>query len=269
MFVQNTSIHTSSCTYIPQKTEPVYQDIRRSAVQSSLKDGDIVAQSYVDDQEFIKFCVKSCPSWIKSVSVSLPERGIDTQSGERQLERELERELEPSFSTDTHNKGINVYTVHPQYLVHFCRFCRDHINTQYKMLVDLAVVDYPSRELRFVVVYNLCSHAYNSRIMVCTNVDEITPLESLSTLFSSAVWWEREAWDLFGVFFSNHPDLRRILTDYGFTGHPLRKDFPLSGYVEYRYDDSEKRVISEPVQLSQEFRSFDFSSPWSQMPLSK
>lgn len=127
------------------------------------------------------------------------------------------------------------------------------------------MIDYPSREFRFVVVYNLCTHAYNSRIIFMTSVDEITPLESLTSLFSSAIWWEREAWDLFGVFFSNHPDLRRILTDYGFTGHPLRKDFPLSGYVEYRYDDSEKRVISEPVQLTQEFRSFDFSSPWEQM----
>ncbi|RYE27715.1 MAG: NADH-quinone oxidoreductase subunit C [Sphingobacteriaceae bacterium] len=162
-----------------------------------------------------------------------------------------------------------IFTVYPQYVALFCRFCRDHINTQYKMLVDLTAIDYPSREARFVVVYNLCSHAYNCRLRVKTNVDEITPLESCTQVFSSASWWEREVWDMFGIFFSNHPDLRRILTDYGFTGHPLRKDFPLSGYVEVRYDDSEKRVISEKVQLSQEFREFDFSSPWEQMPLSK
>jgi NADH/F420H2 dehydrogenase subunit C len=195
------------------------------------------------NQEFVKFLVKSIPKWIKSVSCALPQDG----------------------SSEGGDKGMSTFILYPQYLLPFCRFCRDHINTQYKQCVDIAVVDYPSRQLRFVVVYNLCSHAYNSRIIVSTDVDEITPLESLTTLFSSALWWEREAWDLFGVFFSNHPDLRRILTDYGFTGHPLRKDFPLSGYIEYRYDDSEKRVISEPVQLTQEFRSFDFSSPWEQM----
>lgn len=160
-------------------------------------------------------------------------------------------------------------SVYPEYLFAFSRFCRDHINLQYKMLVDLTAIDYPSRQARFVVVYNLCSHSYNSRISIKTAVDELTPLESITGLFSSASWWEREVWDMFGILFSNHPDLRRILSDYGFAGHPLRKDFPLSGYVEVRYDDSEKRVISEAVQLSQEFRSFDFSSPWEQLSISK
>lgn len=160
-------------------------------------------------------------------------------------------------------------SVYPEYIFAFLRFCRDHMNTQYKMLVDLTAIDYPSRECRFVVVYNLCAHSYNSRVSVKTSVDEFTPLESVTRLFSSASWWEREVWDMFGILFSNHPDLRRILSDYGFTGHPLRKDFPLSGYVEVRYDDSEKRVISEAVQLAQEFRSFDFSSPWEQLPISK
>lgn len=203
---------------------------------SSLSPKSCFVSPYCEsNQEFVNFVVKSIPKWIKSCNLS--------------------------------GDGIHVSTfiVYPQYVVPFCKFCRDHINTQYKQLIDLTVIDYPSREFRFVVVYNLSSHTYNSRITFMTSVDEITPLESLTTLFSSAIWWEREAWDLFGVFFSNHPDLRRILTDYGFTGHPLRKDFPLSGYVEYRYDDSEKRVISEAVQLSQEFRSFDFSSPWEQM----
>jgi len=106
---------------------------------------------------------------------------------------------------------------------------------------------------------------YNSRIRVQSIVDEITPICSIVSIFPSASWWEREVWDMFGVYFSNHPDLRRILTDYGFEGHPLRKDFPLSGYVEVRYDDSEKRVVSEPIEMTQEFRYFDFASPWEQM----
>lgn len=105
---------------------------------------------------------------------------------------------------------------------------------------------------------------YNSRIRVQTSVDEITPICSTVNIFPSAGWWEREVWDMFGVYFSDHPDLRRILTDYGFEGHPLRKDFPLSGYVEVRYDDSEKRVVSEPIEMTQEFRYFDFASPWEQ-----
>jgi NADH dehydrogenase (ubiquinone) Fe-S protein 3 len=105
---------------------------------------------------------------------------------------------------------------------------------------------------------------YNSRIRVQTSVDEITPICSAVSIFPSAGWWEREVWDMFGVYFSNHFDLRRILTDYGFEGHPLRKDFPLSGYVEVRYDDSEKRVVYEPIEMTQEFRYFDFASPWEQ-----
>jgi NADH:ubiquinone oxidoreductase subunit C len=109
------------------------------------------------------------------------------------------------------------------------------------------------------------SISYNARIRIKTCIDEITPITSVTELYSSAGWWEREVWDMFGIFFSNHPDLRRILTDYGFQGHPLRKDFPLTGFVEVRYDDSEKRVINEPVEITQEFRYFDFSSPWEQI----
>jgi NADH/F420H2 dehydrogenase subunit C len=139
------------------------------------------------------------------------------------------------------------------------------MNTQYKLLVDITAVDYPSRPLRFEVVYNLLSIQYNARIRIKTCVDEIKPLISSTGVFSSAGWWEREVWDMFGIFFSNHPDLRRILTDYGFQGHPLRKDFPLTGYVEVRYDDSEKRVVTESLELTQEFRFFDFSSPWEQI----
>jgi|TARA_B110000977_G_C10971294_1_gene452447 NADH dehydrogenase (ubiquinone) Fe-S protein 3 len=143
-------------------------------------------------------------------------------------------------------------------------FLRDHTTCQFKSIADIAVVDYPERKARFEVVYNLISYRYNTRLRVKTSVDEVTPLESVTSLFKAANWWEREAWDLFGVFFSNHPDLRRILTDYGFEGHPLRKDFPLSGYVEVRYDETQRRVVCEPLELSQEFRSFDFASPWDQ-----
>lgn len=157
-----------------------------------------------------------------------------------------------------------VLYVYPQYIKDFILFLRDHINTQYKLLIDVTAVDYPSRILRFEVVYNLLSITFNSRIRIKCCIDETNPINSITEIYSSAGWWEREVWDMFGIFFFNHPDLRRILTDYGFEGHPLRKDFPLSGYVEVRYDDSEKRVINENIELSQEFRYFDFSSPWEQ-----
>ncbi len=117
----------------------------------------------------------------------------------------------------------------------------------------------------FAMKFSTLCIQYNSRIRVQNSVDEITPICSIVNIFPSASWWEREVWDMFGVYFSIHPDLRRILTDYGFEGHPLRKDFPLSGYVEVRYDDSEKRVVSEPIEMTQEFRYFDFASPWEQM----
>jgi len=144
----------------------------------------------------------------------------------------------------------------------FFSFLKDHTQTQFKILIDITAVDYPSRKKRFEIVYHLLSIQHNARIRVKTFVDEFTSLDSLVILYSSANWWERETWDMFGVFFSKHPDLRRILTDYGFEGHPLRKDFPLTGFVEVRYDDSEKRVISEPLEMTQEFRFFDFASPW-------
>uniref|UniRef100_E1CBH2 NADH dehydrogenase [ubiquinone] iron-sulfur protein 3 n=1 Tax=Cycas taitungensis TaxID=54799 RepID=E1CBH2_CYCTA len=151
------------------------------------------------------------------------------------------------------------------YLFQLLWFLKSHTYTRFQVLIDICGVDYPSRKRRFEVVYNLLSTRYNSRICVRTSVDEITRISSVVSLFPSAGWWEREVWDMFGVYFINHPDLRRILTDYGFEGHPLRKDFPLSGYVEVRYDDSEKRVVFEPIGMTQEFRYFDFASPWEQM----
>jgi NADH-quinone oxidoreductase subunit C len=141
-------------------------------------------------------------------------------------------------------------------------YLRDDPNCQFKLLVDLCGVDYPEREERFEVVYHLLSPRQNHRIRVKVTTDEATPVPSVTGVFSSAMWYEREAWDMYGIYFSDHPDLRRLLTDYGFEGHPLRKDFPQTGYVEVRYDDEQKRVIYEPISLRQDWRSFDFLSPW-------
>ncbi|XP_018019013.1 NADH dehydrogenase [ubiquinone] iron-sulfur protein 3, mitochondrial [Hyalella azteca] len=154
----------------------------------------------------------------------------------------------------------------PEGVIPVLTFLRDHINAQYTCITDLCGMDVPTREYRFEVIYNLLSVRYNTRIRVKTYTDELTPLDSACEVFQGANWYEREVWDMFGVYFSNHPDLRRILTDYGFEGHPFRKDFPLTGYVECRYDDEEKRVVMEPVELAQEFRKFDLSAPWEQFP---
>ena len=134
-----------------------------------------------------------------------------------------------------------------------------------EQLMDLCGVDWPERPLRFDVVYNLLSITHNHRVRVIVQADAVTPVPSCWTIWPVATWFEREAWDLFGIVFEGQPDLRRILTDYGFNGHPLRKDFPLTGYVEVRYDDERKQVINEPVVLTQDFRSFDFVSPWEGM----
>jgi NADH/F420H2 dehydrogenase subunit C len=167
-------------------------------------------------------------------------------------------------NTVNYEKGELTITVPHSKIFQVIHFLRDNTNCQYRTITDICAVDYPERENRFEVVYNLLSVTYNTRIRVKTSVNEITPLESITPLFKGADWFEREAWDFYGVFFSNHPDLRRILTDYGFEGHPFRKDFPLSGYVEVRYDEIQKRVVCEPIELSQEYRDFGFASPWDQ-----
>ena len=153
-------------------------------------------------------------------------------------------------------------TVERQDIVRVLAFLRDDPQLQFTMLIDLCGVDYPERELRFDVVYHLLSITKNARIRVKCMTDEREPVPSVSEIHPTANWFEREAFDMYGILFSDHPDLRRILTDYGFSGYPLRKDFPLTGYVEVRYDDSQKRVVYEPVRLVQEFREFDFLSPW-------
>lgn len=139
---------------------------------------------------------------------------------------------------------------------------RDEADFRFHQLIDLTAVDYPQRQERFDVVYHLLSLTKNIRLRVKLTTDEATPVETLRDVYPNADWYEREAFDMYGVLFANHPDLRRLLTDYGFEGHPLRKDFPMTGYVEVRYDEEQKRVVYEPVKLVQEFRKFDFLSPW-------
>ncbi len=147
-------------------------------------------------------------------------------------------------------------------IVQVMTYLRDNSGCQFKGLMDVTAVDWPARSPRFDVVYHLLSIRLNQRVRVAVKTDEETPVPSVSEVYSVANWFERETWDMYGIMFSGHPDLRRILTDYGFEGHPLRKDFPLTGHVEVRYDDEQKRVIYEPVTLTQEFRRFDFMSPW-------
>jgi NADH-quinone oxidoreductase subunit C len=147
-------------------------------------------------------------------------------------------------------------------IIEVVRFLRDDPRCLFVSFVDICGVDYPGREKRFDVVYHFLSPRHNTRIRVKVETDEVTPVPSLIDVFPAANWFERETYDLYGVLFSGHPDLRRLLTDYGFEGHPLRKDFPLTGFVEVRYDEEQRRVVYEPVKLQQEFRSFDFLSPW-------
>ncbi|KAH8100515.1 NADH dehydrogenase [Cristinia sonorae] len=155
--------------------------------------------------------------------------------------------------------------VAPSAVVPTLTFLRDHAQCQFKALVDISGVDFPEREKRFEVVYHLLSVRFAGRIRVKTYANETDAVPSAIGVYKAADWYEREVWDLFGVFFKDHPDLRRILTDYGFEGHPLRKDFPLTGYTEVRYDEERKRVVYEPLQLSQAFRNFDAASPWEQV----
>jgi len=150
----------------------------------------------------------------------------------------------------------------PSGVVPVLTFLRDHSQCQFKSVIDISGVDFPEREKRFEVVYHLLSIKHAGRIRVKTYAGEADAVPSATPLFRGADWYEREAWDLFGIFFKDHPDLRRILTDYGFEGHPLRKDFPLTGYTELRYDEERKRVVYEPLQMTQAFRNFESLSPW-------
>jgi NADH-quinone oxidoreductase subunit C len=159
-------------------------------------------------------------------------------------------------------RGELTMNIAPAEIVSFVQFLRDDARLAFVSFVDICGVDWPSREQRFDVVYHFLSPRQNLRIRLKVATDEMTPVPSITSVFPGADWFEREAYDLYGILFTGHPDLRRILTDYGFDGHPLRKDFPLTGFVEVRYDDEQKRVIYEPVRLAQAFRDFDFLSPW-------
>jgi NADH-quinone oxidoreductase subunit C len=158
--------------------------------------------------------------------------------------------------------GDLTVSVQPEAIVDVARFLRDDPKCRFIGFLDVCGADYPAREFRFDVVYHFLSPHLNQRIRVKLQADDTTPVPSIADIFPGANWFEREVYDLYGVLFSGHPDLRRILTDYGFDGHPLRKDFPLTGFVEVRYDEERRRVVYEPVALAQEFRSFDYLSPW-------
>lgn len=158
--------------------------------------------------------------------------------------------------------GELTVTARADQVVKVLKFLRDDSNCKFAILIDICGVDYPERPQRFDVVYHLLSPHMNQRVRLKVMTDASTPIPSVVALFSTAGWFEREAWDMYGIMFNGNPDLRRILTDYGFQGYPLRKDFPLTGFTELRYSEEEKRVIYEPVKLTQEFRSFDFMSPW-------
>jgi NADH-quinone oxidoreductase subunit C len=167
-------------------------------------------------------------------------------------------------SVSGHSVNFNQLTlkVDISKIVEVVRHLRDDPGLRFVSFIDVTAVDYPGREKRFDVVYHLLSPTLNERIRLRGEADETTQVPSIIEVFPGADWFERETYDLYGVIFTGHPDMRRILTDYGFDGHPLRKDFPLTGFVEVRYDDQEKRVVYEPVRLNQEFRKFDFLSPW-------
>jgi NADH-quinone oxidoreductase subunit C len=183
-------------------------------------------------------------------------------SGLQQFGEAIAAALRSAISSVSTAFGELTLTVEPTRLIETVTYLRDDPSCLFVSFIDLTAVDYPTQEKRFDVVTHLLSPKYNRRIRIKVATGATDPVPSLTGLYPAANWYERETYDLFGVLFSGHPDLRRLLTDYGFDGHPLRKDFPMTGYVEVRYDDTQKRVVYEPVRLTQEFRSFDFLSPW-------
>ena len=174
--------------------------------------------------------------------------------------------LGAAMTAGTVARGELTLTVALDQIVPVLTRLRDHPALKFEVLIDICAVDYPERANRFDVVYHLLSMRLNQRIRLKVETDGDTPVASAVGVFPAANWFEREAYDMCGILFTGHPDLRRLLTDYGFKGHPLRKDFPMSGYVEVRYDDEQKKVVYEPIKLTQEFRKFDFESPWEGMP---
>ena len=178
------------------------------------------------------------------------------------LEKKINSELTTKINkTEIKHNQIYLETDKDD-LVDICLFLKTNSDTKFRQLIDITVVDYPERNQRFDVVYLFLSHEFNQRLIVKYSISENEVIPSLTNIFPAANWMEREVYDMYGVLFKDHPDLRRILTDYGFEGHPLRKDFPLTGHSEVRYSEDEKKVINEPVKLEQNFRNFDYESPW-------
>ena len=180
----------------------------------------------------------------------------------RDLEKKINSELTTKINK-TEIKHNQIYVeIDKEDLIDVTLFLKTNKDTKFRQLIDITVVDYPEQSKRFKIVYLFLSHEFNQRIILSYYINENEVISSLTSVFPAANWMEREVFDMYGVNFKDHPDLRRILTDYGFEGHPLRKDFPLSGNVEVKYDLNEKKVVYEPVKLTQSFREFDFESPW-------
>jgi len=179
---------------------------------------------------------------------------------------DLERTVNSGLTTTLKKSEINFnqlfIDIDVENLISVILFLKTNEKCKFKQLIDITAVDYPQREKRFKIIYLLLSHENNLRVVVNINIDEQVKVPSITKIFPSSNWMEREIFDMYGISFKDHPDLRRILTDYGFEGHPLRKDFPLTGHSEVRYSENVKKVISEPVKLDQEYRNFDFESPW-------
>ena len=179
---------------------------------------------------------------------------------------DLEKKINSELTTKINKTEIKHHQIYLETdkddLIDICLFLKTNNDTKFRQLIDITVVDYPERNNRFDVVYLFLSHEFNQRLVLKYSISENEVIPSLTSIFPSANWMEREVFDMYGVSFKDHPDLRRILTDYGFEGHPLRKDFPLTGHSEVRYNKKKKKVISEPVKLEQNFRNFDYESPW-------
>ncbi len=178
------------------------------------------------------------------------------------LERTVNSGLTTAIKTSTISFGQLIIEVDNENLCSTILYLKTNDKCRFKQLIDITAVDFPERDKRFKIVYLMLSHENNLRLIINVNVDEKAKISSITKIFPSANWMEREVFDMYGIVFSDHPDLRRILTDYGFKGYPLRKDFPLTGHYEVRYSEDNKKVISEPVKLDQEYRDFDFESPW-------
>ena len=180
----------------------------------------------------------------------------------KKIENLINSELSSKIQNSLIRNNELLIEINDKHLIEVVQFLKTYEKCKFKQLIDIAGVDYPDQEKRFKLVYLFLSHEYNQRIKLSIKLDANQIINSITKIFPSANWMEREVFDMYGIKFKNHPDLRRILTDYGFKGHPLRKDFPLTGFNEVRYSEKEKKVIYEPVKLEQNYRNFDFESPW-------